>query len=214
MTIIGLGYNVRSGKDTAANALVRDLGYYRIAFADKLKELAYESNPIVTTNVQVVNISTGAGHLKHVVGGMGGWEQAKDSYPLAREFLQNLGLAARQVFGEDFWVDQALSGIDPAKNYVISDVRFVNEVDAIKAAGGIVIHVDRKLQRTAGHVSETELDDYDGWDAVLDNSNGTAMDLERRAVELVPELTTPKPKVKVAEMKVADKLEPAKAADK
>lgn len=200
--IIGLGYSARSGKDTAALALVRDLGYHRLAFADKLKDLAYESNPIVTTNVQVVNISTGAGHLQHIVSGMGGWEQAKDSYPLAREFLQNLGLAARKVFGEDFWVNQTVDGLDPKKDYVISDVRFINEAEAIKAAGGLVIHVDRKLQKAAGHISETEMDDYEDWDAVLDNSTGTAMDLERRAVELVKDLT--KPKEKPAPKKVAD----------
>lgn len=194
MTIIGLGYSARSGKDTAAAALVRDLGYHRLAFADKLKELAFETDPLVTTNVQVVNISTGAGHLRHVVGGLGGWDQAKDSYPLAREFLQNLGVAARKVFGDDFWVNQTLKGLDAKKNYVVSDVRFLNEVEAIKAAGGLVIHVDRNLPKTAGHISETELDEFDGWDAVLDNSTGTAMQLERKAVELVTELTKPKEK--------------------
>lgn len=188
MTIIGLGYSARSGKDTAAAALVRDMGFHRRAFADKLKELALKADPLVTTNVQAVNVSTGAGHLKHVFHGLGGWEGVKDVYPHAREFLQNLGTGAREVFGETFWIDQALADLDPDEDYVFSDVRFLNEAEAIKGLGGFVILVDRHQQRTGGHVSETELDDYEGWDAVIDNRTGTVLDLERRTVETVKAL--------------------------
>ena len=45
--IIGLTGYARSGKDTVAKILVDNYGYKRIAFADKIRELLVEINPIL-----------------------------------------------------------------------------------------------------------------------------------------------------------------------
>lgn len=185
--ICGLGHTARVGKDTAAQGLVDQLGFKRVGFADKLKELALLADPLVTSATRTINTNIGHGRLKHVVTGLGGWEQAKNTYPEVRIFLQNLGVAARKTFGEDFWVDQALPHrLDPA-DFVFTDVRFISEAHAIKMAGGVLIKIERPgFGPVNGHVSEHELDDWD-WDEVLVN-NGTEAELQAHLVAFVKNL--------------------------
>jgi hypothetical protein len=47
------------------------------------------------------------------------------------------------VFHTDVWVLSFLRRTDPAKNYVLADVRFPNEVDLIRNNGGKVVRVKR-----------------------------------------------------------------------
>ena len=72
-------------------------------------------------------------------------------------------------------------------NWIITDVRFPNEAKAIKDKGGIVIRVNRTYYTEdkkyiigydpfETHPSETALDDYDGFDYVIEN-DGTVQDL-------------------------------------
>ncbi len=44
--IIGLTGYAQSGKDTVANILVERYGFTRVAFADKIREFLYETNPM------------------------------------------------------------------------------------------------------------------------------------------------------------------------
>jgi len=57
-------------------------------------------------------------------------------------------------------------------NWIITDVRFLNEATAIKEAGGVMIRVSRDpiapLQQE--HISETALDDYKGFDYLINNN--------------------------------------------
>lgn len=182
--LVGIGHVSRVGKDVAANALSRDLGFQRRAFATKLKELAIHADPLVTTQVASANIGVGRGRMEWVVKGMG-WEEAKNVYPEVRTFLENLGYGARQVFGEDFWVRMAVEGIRGDENVVFSDMRHHNEVDAVKSFGGKVIRIDRP-GRTPTQRSELPLASFDGWDAVIPNT-GTVQDLETAVVNQVKE---------------------------
>lgn len=183
MTIVGIGHVARVGKDVAASALSRDLGFRQRAFADKLRELALAADPLVSTQTQTANIGIGRGRLSWAVSGMT-WEGAKDVYPEVRRFLQELGVGARKTFGEDFWVDMAFTGVGKNDDVVFSDVRFLNEAEAIKKRGGYLIRVDRPGRRPEGHISETALVDFDGWDEVIVN-DGSVQDLEAKVVTLV-----------------------------
>jgi len=61
-----------------------------------------------------------------------------------REALQKLGTeVGRDTFNKDFWVHKLESKIAPWENYVITDVRFPNEINWIHKMHGIVIHVQR-----------------------------------------------------------------------
>lgn len=183
MTIVGIGHVAQVGKDAAAEALVRDLAFKRVSFADPLRDLALKADPLVTSATRTVNTLTGHGHFKWVVQGLG-YEDAKNTYPEVRAFLQRLGAGARDVFGDDFWIEQALKKANGNPNVVIPDVRYENEAEAIRAMGGILIRIDRPGRVASGHVSETELADWDGWDEVFENKS-TVMDLQQNVVAFV-----------------------------
>ena len=180
---VGIGHVARVGKDTAAEALCRDLQFQRRSFADPLRDLAYETNPLVTSATRTVNTDIGHGRLQWVLNGSGGWEQAKNMYPEVRTFLQNLGSAARKTFGEDFWIERLLASAKGVDRIVIPDVRHQNEADAIRARGGILIRINRPGRVAAGHISETALVDFD-WDEEFENSTSVA-DLQANVVSFV-----------------------------
>jgi hypothetical protein len=91
-----------------------------------------------------------------------------------REFLQKLGTAVRKEIDPDFWVKALFNTYDDL--VIIADVRFPNEAEAIKARGGKLIRIERPGAGAGNHISETALDDYKGWDIVIDNV-GTLEDL-------------------------------------
>lgn len=131
--LVGLAGWAGSGKDAVGQILQRELNFTRIAFADPIKSFA-------------VRI---------------GWNGQKDA--TGRVLLQRLGLAAREVFGESIWVDQAMTHVDLALNsgalVCVTDVRFPNEVAAIRERGGIVFRVVRPgVTAPNGHISEHALD--------------------------------------------------------
>jgi hypothetical protein len=89
-------------------------------------------------------------------------------------YQQKLGQYGREIFGPNVWINSVIGGNEPI---VITDVRYPNEADAILAAGGIVIRIVRdgvvlNDGRDVNHISETALDDYDKFSAVIHN-NGT-----------------------------------------
>ena len=146
----------RAGKDTVADHLVRRYAYTRIAFADPLKELAYEIDPAIGS-------ATLAGEtgLRGVVDAYG-WDGAK-SLSEVRCFLQRLGVAMRER-DEDYWLDQAAEKIAAAKRWnlpvVVTDVRFANEANYLAGCGFTLVRVTRPGTGGDSHISETELDDY------------------------------------------------------
>ncbi len=167
--IIGLTGYAQSGKDTVAKILVENYGYTRIAFADKIRDFLYETNPMFDA------IAGEPMFVKNKVD-RDGWEEAKKS-PHIRRLLQNSGVAARKLFGEDFWVKQALKDIKFGENYVLADVRFENEADEIKFTGGQIWRIKRLgIEPVNSHLSETQMDGYPV-DQIFIN-NGTVEDLE------------------------------------
>ena len=75
-------------------------------------------------------------------------------------------------------------------SWIVTDIRFPNEVEAIKSRGGIVIRVNRPDEVTLGggdnlyeHPSETLLDGYQDFDYIIEN-DGDISDLVRKVKEL------------------------------
>jgi len=170
--IIGLTGYAQSGKDTVAKILVEKYGFKRVAFADKIRKLLYEMDPPVPV---------GVGTEKHTVGlqnyvDIYGWDVAKQNL-IVRSMLQNLGVGARKVFDDSFWIGQAFYEMDATTNYVITDVRFINEAETVKNNGGYVWRVKRSgVEAVNSHVSESEMDGYKV-DMILSNG-GTLDELE------------------------------------
>ena len=164
---IGLvGYS-QSGKDTVADILVKNYGYTRVAFADKIREFLYGLNPMVACSP--------TGYLQDLVN-LVGWDAAKQE-PQVRRLLQDLGNSARKTIDENVWVTLALGNIDVNQRVVITDVRFENEAMMVKLMGGQLWRVKRVgVGPVNDHVSESELEGYKV-DQIFVN-NGTIEDLE------------------------------------
>lgn len=101
-----------------------------------------------------------------------------------REFLQKLGTAVRNEVHPDFWTRALFIREKSNQNLIIPDVRFPNEAQIIKDHGGILIRIERPGAGAGNHISEIALDDYRGWDIVIDNV-GTLEDLYKQVQFLV-----------------------------
>lgn len=147
--LVGLVGYAQAGKDTFAG----HLGYTRLAFADPLKQLALACSPTFDVTHDLTNWRLGAIVCDY------GWEYAKAEVPGVREFLQNLGVGVRDILGSDTWVQAAFAKYDPTLPTVFTDVRFPNEVEAIRERGGKIVKVVREGHRPPnGHVSEQMVD--------------------------------------------------------
>lgn len=175
--IIGLLGRMRSGKNTAADALVRD-GFASFAFADRLRETLLAVDPYVASGYRVSELVS-----------LLGWEGVK-AHPAGQEvrrLLQELGTACRDL-DRDIWVRPVIEAARDG-DAVITDVRFPNECDAVRAAGGYLVRVTRpSLPATVGrqHVSETACDGV-SVDVELCNC-GSVEDLHDAARQAVTDL--------------------------
>lgn len=116
------------GKDTVADILVRDHGYTKLSFADKVKELLLAVNPWI-----IVPEFGGTARLQALINTMG-WHKAK-RYPEVRRLLQELGTETRNVISEDVWINPIIDFItheESPEKIVVSDVRFANELEALR----------------------------------------------------------------------------------
>ena len=182
--LVGLAGYAQSGKDTVAKIL-EPQGFERIAFADGLREFAYALNPVVPIERGKFTGPLVFEHrrLADVVVSLG-WERAKTDLPEVRQLLQRLGTeAGRAILGSNVWIDLALRDVKPGGRYVVTDVRFPNEYEAIKARGGEVWRVVRPGTGAAnGHASESALADHK-FDRVIVN-DGTRVDLRRNVTSV------------------------------
>lgn len=185
--LVGLIGKKRVGKDTFAAVLVEEFGFARVAFADPLKEMALTIDPMID------EMAGGIRFLSSEVEA-DGWEFVKDNYPEARRFLQRLGDGVRQ-FDPEFWVRagmeqvyrtrgsrslQMWQHVDNPTPVVITDVRYPNEADTIREAGGILVRIVRPgVDDGDTHASETALDGYDV--AAIVENDGDLADLRELA---------------------------------
>ena len=160
--LIGISGKKRSGKDTVGAMVVEWLNEHgfdaaQVAFADQLKDEVAEA--------------TGVNRRMQ--------EMDKERW---RPILQWWGVEFRRhYFGQDYWVSkmtQKLLAMDEDVA-VVTDVRFRDEADFIRASGGFVVRVERETGLQDGHSSETDLDGYSGFQTTLSN-DGTLDELEEK----------------------------------
>ncbi|WP_328742138.1 hypothetical protein OG436_14000 [Streptomyces caniferus] len=180
--LIGLAGAARSGKDTAAQALLES-GWTRRAFADKVRDVLYAMDPVLNGD----EWSDGYATVRYEVDAHG-WEHVKEEYPVVRQYLQRLGTeGGRSLLGENVWVDALFRDYETWGPTVITDVRFPNEADAIRERGGLVVAIQRPGQELipdAEHVSETALRGYLFDDVIL--NDGPVTQLRDRVMQLLP----------------------------
>lgn len=127
--ILALSGAPGSGKDLTAQFLVEKGNWVRVAFADKVREMALAIDPCIHNGYN-------RDYLADIVEDHG-WAYTK-TIPEVRRFLQQLGTQAREFMGKSVWVDMVRATVSEAvwalkpKNVVVTDVRFPNELEFLK----------------------------------------------------------------------------------
>lgn len=95
-----------------------------------------------------------------------------------RDFLIQFGTdGGRDQVHPNIWVYSTFSDYNPNSNWIISDVRFFNELKFIKKFSNRIIRVDRDAAPKVDTITETQLDNsYQDFDYVIYN-NGSIDDL-------------------------------------
>jgi hypothetical protein len=132
--IVGLTGFARHGKDTVAGVLTAEAGYTRVAFADGVRSMALAVDPLLYGNVRLSKVIA-----------VTGWDKAKATIPEVRRLLQVIGTeGVRDHIGPDSWVLAGKRKIDEIEGpVVVTDARFPNEAEAIKAWGGTMVRIVR-----------------------------------------------------------------------
>ena len=170
-----------SGKDEAGKAILSAFNAERRAFADPLKDLVAskyqiprewlddrdkKEEAILSLPASPRDAFADAVHkiinkeLKEVNG-------VKYWTPRALAILE--GSIARSV-DPDFWVKTAIRG-EENKIYVITDLRYRNEIEFVKQNCNKVlsIRIERFKTPNSEDASERDLDGYQGFDAIVQN---------------------------------------------
>lgn len=163
--IIGLAGVKESGKNTAAKFIAEEFGdEYTVkewSFAEDLKKSAAAALGEKSDAVEFCNVLKEHGTLLVYM------DDTEVISISGREYLQYYGTEAhREIFGDDFWVENLMVKIHPHfedwdRLDLITDVRFSNEAEYIQAEGGKVIKIRRpeKEESGDGHASEKPLPD-------------------------------------------------------
>lgn len=183
--LIGLNGEKGSGKSAAGNHLIVAHNFRPVAFGDVLKHVARDLFPRLT-HAQCWGSLEDKERVDPVLGKAPRWIFQRVGTEVGREgnmdaFVQ-MGVPALSVRaalrfwavtpGPTAWIDATLVGLDEEDaDYVITDVRFPNEADVIRARGGKVIRIERPGFATGefqDHPSESEVKNC-AYDALVVN---------------------------------------------
>lgn len=174
MQIILIGGKARSGKDTIADIMI---------------------NELKKQDKKVARLQVGQ-YIKYYATKYFGWDGSEESKP--RDLLNKLGTdIIRNKIDPDFHIDRLIQDIKVLSYFydifIISDIRFPVEIEKTCDSFDNVITIKMKRESDElndaqkKHVSETILDNYDGFDYVIDN-NGTLDELEEKAKGILTEI--------------------------
>lgn len=195
INLIGISGRMGSGKNTVASIInqITNNKFEEKAFAFKLKQIAsiltgievskFEDQEFKKTNL-------GEEWSSPILG-----EDWQDVSMTVRELLQKLGtdclrdnlhpnVHINALFSDYKYENEESTYLNPYPTieypyWLITDLRFPNEFEAIKNRGGICIRVIRGVEKTPNsnlhHISETSLDNY-AFNYIIYN-NGTIEEL-------------------------------------
>lgn len=148
--IIGLTGFKGSGKSTVAEYLEKEHGFKRVNFKDALVEEMKERFPDVLEQLDTL-YGTERDYL------------FKEKPPIMRALMQNYGTDVRRADDADYWVNKWLKKVTDSKdNIVVDDVRFWNELGAVRQLNGVIVRIVRDDIKDGGtHRSETEQEMFD-----------------------------------------------------
>ena len=146
--ILGIAGKMRSGKTTLANHLVKRFGFKKLSFATEVKREVARGLGMSLDGLEKLEITN------------------KEDM---RSVYQSWAEMRRSISGKGYWIAKIVEQFSDYDKIVIDDVRYPNELSAIRKAGGHVgileITPDEQLNRGADeqflfHASEIALDEY------------------------------------------------------
>ena len=176
--LIAITGKAHSGKDTIADYFIEKLNAEKYAFAFPIKKMAIEIFGF--SEEQMYNQD-----LKEI----------KDEFwgISPREFMINVGTKLfRNNFNPETWIKCAERYISKNnnKNFIISDIRFNNELDFVRRLNGIVIKIKRENNDLSNHIlnDESEAGISDKLvDYILEN-NSTKKELFSKCDEILKKI--------------------------
>lgn len=145
--LIGITGAARAGKDTLGSGLALHAGFVRLSFAQPIRAFVADLLGLTVPELEPIKEVS-----QSVLGGK-----------TPRFAMQTLGTEwGRCMMDSDLWVRAAITKAaywrDQGRPVAITDVRFPNEAEAIRDAGGDVIKITRPGYGLSGqasvHVSE------------------------------------------------------------
>ena len=174
MQIILIGGKARSGKDTIAD---------------------FMSDLLEKEGKKVCKIQIGQ-YIKYYATRYFGWDGKEESKP--RDLLMKLGTEIiREKIDPDFHIDRLIQDIRVLSYFydyfIVSDVRLPNEIEKPKSNFENVVTI--KMERYSDelnsiqkkHITEIALDEYDGFDFVI-NNDGSLEELEEKAKDILKKI--------------------------
>lgn len=152
------GCQARVGKDIACTYLQKKYGGNIYHFSDPLYKILHYAQDVC------------------------GFPHSKDV-----KFLQWIGTEWGRSQNDSVWINTTLKNISNEHNSFVGDLRFPNELEALRKNGFVCVRIirkDRPIDRNATHPSETALADYEEWDDILTN-DGSIEDLHLKLDALV-----------------------------
>jgi hypothetical protein len=115
-------------------------------------------------------------------------DQPGHSAVTVRRLLQWWGTEYRRAQDPDYWTKawgRKVEQYDLSRVHIlVDDVRFMNELQVIRAHGGLIVKIERPgFLGANSHASETSLDDFSEWDAIVVN-DGTLAAFEGKIGQL------------------------------
>ena len=201
--IIGFSGKRRSGKDTAANILIKEFGFKRMSLADSLKEICSDAfeidlsyfhddnlkdkpfdRPVKIRHININNIVEELSNRN--IGVPSNVKTAMESVGLGkimsspRHLLQFVGTdIIRNNVDPNVWIKIFTEKLkNTSANVACADLRFSNERLSLRSIGAKIYLVERPTMVFGDtHVSENDLGDSSEYDKVIINE-GTQAEYE------------------------------------
>jgi hypothetical protein len=148
---------------------------------EKIEHLRWENMPGVVTESWLLN------QLEEDFPALG-LNYHKPGPMTAREFMQFLGTDVMRKMYDNVWCDSLIRSVNAQSPLlaVVDDLRFENEAECIQKNGGKIIRFTRNPHQDC-HDSETALDNFDNFDAIIDNENLSIKESNEKIMEALEE---------------------------
>lgn len=193
--LIGLSAKAMAGKNQLAEFIIEEFEknhgrkFYESSFANELKymckfQFGLNDDQLWGNKKEWADERFPRNKWKHLDGGT-------MMYWTPREIMQELGAFYRKI-DCDFWIKSLKKFLSSEmlkgrKDFIITDVRHINEAEFIKNGKGLLVRISREVKNEIhgiDHESETGLDNYKEFDIYIDN-NGSLDNLRKAGCDIV-----------------------------